>query len=82
MELDALDGICLVTYTHDRAIMKFTCDIENIREGLAFNDEGMVACNLRICRNAAIESRAMVVDGGGFAMDNLTRANYLSAEYW
>ncbi len=55
VELDAVNRFCFMLQAHDQAIICFCRDLEIGRQGLAFNDEGVVARH-RIGRRDTFEN--------------------------
>ena len=42
MELDPVDGVVFVLESHDGAVFGFGSDFETVREGISFDDEGVI----------------------------------------
>jgi hypothetical protein len=75
VELDAVDGVLAVTEAHDFFFGGFGGDFEDIRDGVATHDEGMVAGCIEWRGETGEDSFAIVQDGRGFAVHEPLRAH-------
>ena len=81
MELDALDVHLLVTHAHDRAVGELARDLEAVWKRHAVDDQGVIAADLHVLRQARIEAAAIVADGRYLAVDDLRGPHDLAAEH-
>ena len=81
MELDAVDGMLFVAQTHDLVFGGPGGDFQTIRQGLAFDDEGVVAGGLERAGESGEDAAVVVEDRRGFAVheaigtDNIAAVN-------
>src|ERR1700730_726508 len=66
--------------THDDAVVGFCSDSELAREGLALDDERVIAGGGEGVREIAENTFAVVVDRAGLAVEQLRRPDDFSAE--
>src|SRR5260221_804888 len=80
MELNAVDGMLGVTNAHDFALIGFGRDLQERREAIALDDEGMVARRQKRVGHAFKEALAVVLDGRGLAVHHPIIHHHAGAE--
>ncbi len=80
MELYAPDGQFAVAQAHDFAFGGFGGDFEAVREGGAFDEQGVVAGGLQALGESAEEVFAVMGDGGGLAVHEAVGPDDVSSE--
>ena len=79
VELHAVDGEGLMLQAHDFALGCFGGDFEDVREGVALDDEGVVSRGFEGGREIFEDALALVNDGGGFAVHETVGPDHVSA---
>src|SRR3972149_7634022 len=80
MELHALHLVLLVAHAHDDAVLGPRGYLEHRRQGLALDNERMVARGLERVREPRKDRLSVVVDDRGLAVQEVRRGGHVPAE--
>src|SRR3546814_8394018 len=80
VELYAVDGVLAVREAHDQTVVGLGSDLQRVREGVAVDQERMVAGRLEPVRQAGEQAAVGMVDAAELAVHRPRRAHDLAAE--